>query len=853
MSKIFTAIVAKKSECKICRKVDGKGKGTGRAIWGAVVLVIFGLLAMSKMSAAVTAREEQVIRVGYPIQERLTEIDEYGNPCGYSYDYLKEIAKYTGWKYELVQIEGSLDEQLNELLSMLENGKIDIMGCMAYSQQLAELYDYPGNNYGTAYYALCTLADKTNITGSNFYMMEELKVGVMTTKQKKNETLEQFAQMNGMSITQVFFETNTAMLEALENGAVDAILVKDIAMPADNLAMLTRFNPQPYYFATTKGNKELISQLDVALSAIAESNPYFASNLWNKYFQQQSRSRKYTEQEKAYIAEHPVIKVAVLGGKPSIQEIAEDGTYKGLSFDVLRYIAEDTGFAFEYMLTESFEEYSRWLQDGEAQIVIGIANELRQYGWQDYATTIPYLETPISMVLKQETALADIQGHDLALIEGTKYGGEYMGRVMYYDTARDCLDAVKTGEADYCYASSYVAQYYISNPANRDLIMIPQLDDWSQQFCIGILDAQDSSLCRILNKSIQNFNNTDLLQTFLYENAYKLESVSLREFLRDNRLEVLLFSVFVLFGFVFIILFIVLAGERRYLRAHKLENERYEQISEISNEYLFAYYTREDKVTLSEKCAEFLKMPRVIEKASEKVRNGKQDILQCIIYPENQNREMELSMEGGSVCWVKIVTKWIENENGKKVYMVGKLTDIQKEWEERRRLLMKAERDSLTGVYNIATFREKTEKQYRELNAEKYVFFIIDIDNFKQVNDTYGHYTGDYVLESIAIIMKHVFADEEDVIARLGGDEFIAQVIYKNEKESIREKCEFLNRKIREIDFEGRNAPVTVSIGVAVIEAGQDFEASYRQADAAMYQTKREGRNNYRIFTEEMS
>lgn len=73
-----------------------------------------------------------MIRVGYPIQLGMTEVDEQGNYSGYTYEYLEEIAQYTGWDYEFVQVEGDLNESLVTLMDMLEKGDIDLMGGMLY-------------------------------------------------------------------------------------------------------------------------------------------------------------------------------------------------------------------------------------------------------------------------------------------------------------------------------------------------------------------------------------------------------------------------------------------------------------------------------------------------------------------------------------------------------------------------------------------------------------------------------------------------------------------------------------------------------------------------------------------------
>lgn len=104
----------------------------------------------------------QVVRVGYPIQLGMTEVDEQGNYSGYTYEYLEEIAQYTGWDYEFVQVEGDLNESLVTLMDMLEKGEIDLMGGMLYSREMEQLYDYSSNSYGIVYTVFQVLYDDTD-------------------------------------------------------------------------------------------------------------------------------------------------------------------------------------------------------------------------------------------------------------------------------------------------------------------------------------------------------------------------------------------------------------------------------------------------------------------------------------------------------------------------------------------------------------------------------------------------------------------------------------------------------------------------------------------------------------------
>ena len=107
------------------------------------------LLFMEAPAANAMAKGTRTVRVAFPIQTGLTQLDEYGNYSGYTYEYLEEIAQYTGWNYEFVEVSGDPNESLLTLMDMLEKGEIDLMGGMLYSEELGQQYDYASYSYGS--------------------------------------------------------------------------------------------------------------------------------------------------------------------------------------------------------------------------------------------------------------------------------------------------------------------------------------------------------------------------------------------------------------------------------------------------------------------------------------------------------------------------------------------------------------------------------------------------------------------------------------------------------------------------------------------------------------------------------
>ena len=163
---------------------------------------------------------------------------------------------------------------------------------------------------------------------------------------------------------------------------------------------------------------------------------------------------------------------------------------------------------------------------------------------------------------------------------------------------------------------------------------------------------------------------------------------------------------------------------------------------------------------------------------------------------------------------------------------------------ENKYLIQLSQIDPLTSVYNKETTQAFIEQKLK--NKESAVFLILDVDAFKAVNDNYGHAVGDKVLAQLGKLFKNHFR-QTDIVGRIGGDEFIILIQDENIAESrIRSLLEKVNElKIEEL----QGFTLSISIGIAFApNHGTTFIELYRHADHALYQTKRSGKNNYKIY-----
>ncbi|MDB5789234.1 biofilm regulation diguanylate cyclase SiaD [Caballeronia mineralivorans] len=153
--------------------------------------------------------------------------------------------------------------------------------------------------------------------------------------------------------------------------------------------------------------------------------------------------------------------------------------------------------------------------------------------------------------------------------------------------------------------------------------------------------------------------------------------------------------------------------------------------------------------------------------------------------------------------------------------------------------------DPLTGLPNRRLLMErlKVEVEHASRHREPFVVAIVDVDHFKQVNDTYGHEAGDTVLQEVARFMTSQMR-EYDVCGRWGGEEFLA-LLPKSTLDSALSVIGRIHQGIPEhsMDVGGQAVSITVSIGVAEHRAGEEWEGTLQRADALLLKAKREGRN----------
>jgi len=217
---------------------------------------------------------------------------------------------------------------------------------------------------------------------------------------------------------------------------------------------------------------------------------------------------------------------------------------------------------------------------------------------------------------------------------------------------------------------------------------------------------------------------------------------------------------------------------------------------------------------------------------------------------------MPIYHKNGTLLWIMNRGQLVIGEDGQE-YLAGILVDVTRskarydeEKKATRVLRIQAERDLLTNIYNAQTARGKVEKYLEaEFTEGSCALLIIDLDDFKSVNDKYGHMFGDEVLVKAAATIKNLFRSM-DIVGRIGGEEFMVLMKDIPDREIVKKRCSQLNTAFHEIyreELSGRR--LSCSIGVAIApENGRVYSDLFRHADQALYCAKDKGKDGYVFY-----
>lgn len=313
---------------------------------------------------------------------------------------------------------------------------------------------------------------------------------------------------------------------------------------------------------------------------------------------------------------------------------------------------------------------------------------------------------------------------------------------------------------------------------------------------------------------------------------------------------------------VALVIWVAWAGNRR-LRAEKLRlewsEERYRILAEGSNEVFWEYDVINDRLRLGEN---FQRMFG---------REGSHNIAEFLAFAHPEERErlervfgvlsggmsaethatvdfrVRRGGESERYTWCRAHMSVLFDSRCRRRWVIGKLTDISQERMLAERLEQQVRTDALTGLLNRAGLEEAIRLRLEGAPDRPCAVVLLDIDDFKDINDFYGHDVGDDVLRTLADFLRGHFRGT-DIVGRLGGDEFMALMEGVDSREKLTQALSRLRQGLSRLH--AGEVRVGCSAGAVLFPEGGDcFDALYKSADVALYEAKRAGKGRFSVYS----
>ena len=481
------------------------------------------LFVLFMMLCACAAAEGRVVRVAFLEQEGMSFIGHTGKITGYNFDYLEKISEYTGWQIEYVTYPtADYNEVVGQAIEDLRAGRVDLFGPMLKTSQSQDAFEFPENSYGTAYTTLCALAT-SRLSEMNIQSVKPLRVGLWQQATTRNNEVVHYLEAESVEYELVFYSSAAEQEQALMNGEVDVISGLSLS-PIANTRIVEQFAARPYYFAATKGDTELIKELDETIARIDLVQPQLQEKLYNKYFKRTEDAYQITEEQKKNVAAMKTLKVlCVKDDAPYVYE--ENGEAKGMLVSILDDFAEQMGIRTEYAFCERNDEEELLVARKKYDIVAGLpftAALCAKLGIVRSETildsALAYAQNP--MEEKRDTVATVRDVEEQLDLTGFK-------TVDFYDTAMECVQAVKDGKADVAIGDRSSLNYYIY--ATNSALTMSAISGDEQKICVAISRECSDAFFETFNDYVYSLSNQDKTR-YLSEANMQSSATALRHY-----------------------------------------------------------------------------------------------------------------------------------------------------------------------------------------------------------------------------------------------------------------------------------------------------------------------------------
>ena len=523
----------------------------------AMLCLLLLLSVVLPVKAAAETAPAKVVRVG-SFEDTFNYCNEKGARKGYGYELLETLSGYTGWQFEYVTCDWS------DCFEKLENGEIDIMGGISYTEDRAEEMLFSDEPMGEEKYYLYIDLSRADISASNFKTLNGKKIGVLMGAESE-VMLTEWEEKHGIKTEHVNISNNEDVKQKLANHEIDCFVSLEESYWAElGISTITRVGKSSIYYAINKDRADIKEELDNAMRALDEEAPFYTADLCKKYFSLDYKPIL-TGEEKAWLKEHGAIRMGFLTSDSGVSTYdPATGEITGTITDYIQFARDCLGnqeLEFQLVGYDDKEAELNALKSGEIDMIFhfdqspNLAEEYRLARTNTTWTSNMMAVTNKQLFIENQVNRVAVPQNKISL---TRYIAFYYPQWEIVDCAaqEDAIKLVKDGQAD-CFITGVSSQENYSK--NYGFYSVPLPNPANSCFAVK---SGNRSLLSILNKTIKAMP-ANMLTSSLAMHKSSSRKVTLSEFIKDNFFMVLLVSSI----FVAVILLTILKLLRKARKA----------------------------------------------------------------------------------------------------------------------------------------------------------------------------------------------------------------------------------------------------------------------------------------------
>lgn len=536
----------------------------------ALLSLLLLLSAVLPVKAAAETAPAKVVRVG-SFEDTFNYCNEKGARKGYGYELLETLSGYTGWQFEYVTCDWS------DCFEKLENGEIDIMGGISYTEDRAEEMLFSDEPMGEEKYYLYADLSRADISASDFKTLDGKKIGVVMGTEPE-VMLTEWEEKHGIKTEHVNISNNEDVKQKLANHEIDCFVSLEESYWAElGISTITRVGKSSIYYVFNKDRPDLKEELDNAMHALDEEAPFYTADLCKKYFSLDYKPIL-TGEEKAWLKEHGAIRMGFLTSDSGVSTYdPATGEITGTIIDYIQFARDCLGnqeLEFQLVGYDDKEAELNALKSGEIDMIFhfdqspNLAEEYRLARTNTTWTANMMVVTNKQLFIENQVNRVAVPQNKISL---TRYIAFYYPQweIVDCDTQEDAIKLVKDGQAD-CFITGVSSEAKYSK--NYGFYSVPLPNPANSCFAVK---SGNRSLLSILNKTIKAMP-ANMLTSSLAMHKSSLRKVTLSDFIKDNFFMVLLVSSIVVAAVLLTILKLLQKARKAEAAAKKAANDTQE-------------------------------------------------------------------------------------------------------------------------------------------------------------------------------------------------------------------------------------------------------------------------------------